>query len=108
MYKINQNVLVRYGKKGKKAPKRRYSCIGKTGKVGKYDMYQVGYRDSVNNQKVSSWFPVEDIDDLQVQRGSNKKILEKSLTKDPEKWLNNQKISLMNKATTYHSAVLGN
>ena len=54
VYKINQKVLVRYGKKGKKAPKRRYSCIGKTEKVGKYHMYKVGYRDLVHNQK----FPV--------------------------------------------------
>ena len=36
-------------------------------------MYKVGYRDLVNNQKVSSWLSVEDIADLQVQRGSNKK-----------------------------------
>lgn len=36
-------------------------------------MYKVGYRDLVNNQKVSSWLYVEDIADLQVQRGSNKK-----------------------------------
>ena len=36
-------------------------------------MYKVGYRDLVNNQKVSSWFSAEDIADMQVQRGSNKK-----------------------------------
>ena len=50
MYKINQKLLVRYGKKGKKAPKRRYVCIVKIEKVGKYDMYEVGYIYLVNNQ----------------------------------------------------------
>ena len=68
MYKINQKVLVR-----KKTPKIWYVCIGKIEKVVKYDMYKVRYRDLVNNQKVSSWFFVEDIADLQVQRGSIKK-----------------------------------
>ena len=71
VYKINQKVLVRYGGKGKKASKRPHVCIGKIEKVGKYDMYKVGYRDLVNNQKVSSWFSVEDTADLQVQRGFN-------------------------------------
>ena len=77
MYKINQKALVRYGKKGKKVPKRRHVCIGKIKKVGKYDMYQVGFRDLVNNEKVPSWFSAEDIADLQIQRGSNKKMLQK-------------------------------
>ena len=54
-------------------PKGLHSCIGRIEKVSKYDMYKVGYRDLVNTQKVSSWFSVEDIADLQVQRGSNKK-----------------------------------
>ena len=58
--------------KRKKAPKRRYVCIGKIEKVGKYDMYKIGYRDLVSYQKVSSWFSAEDIANLQVQRGSNK------------------------------------
>ena len=40
-------------------------------------MYKVGYRDLVNNQKVSSWFFVKYIADLQVHRGSNKKMQEK-------------------------------
>ena len=67
-------------------------------------MYKIGYRDLVNYQKV--WFSVEDIAYLQVQRGSNKKkkkLLEKYFTKGSEKWLNNQRINLMNKVTTYHS-----
>ena len=50
MYKINQKVLVKYGKKGKKAPKRRHVWIGKIKKVGKYDMYKVSFRDLVNNK----------------------------------------------------------
>ena len=54
MYKINQKLLVRYGKKGKKAPKRRYVCIVKNEKVGKYDMYEVSYIYLVNHQKVLS------------------------------------------------------
>ena len=66
-------------------------------------MYKVGYKNLVNNQKVSRWFSVEDITHLPVQCGSNKKVLEKKFTKDSEKWLNNQRINLMNKATTYHS-----
>ena len=69
-------------------------------------MHKVGFRDLVNHQKVSTCFSVEDIADLQVQRGSNnsnKKILEKNFTKDSEKWLSNQRINLMHKATTYHS-----
>ena len=37
--------------------------------------------------------------DLQAQRGSNKKMLEK---KDSGKWLNNHRINVMTKATTYH------
>ena len=81
MYKINQKLLVRYGKKGKKAPKRRYVCIVKIEKVGKYDMYEVGYIYLVNNQNDLSllW---ENITDLQVQCGSNKeRILEKKLQK---------------------------
>ena len=36
-------------------------------------MYEVGFRDLLNNPKVSSWFSVEDIVDLQIQRGSNNK-----------------------------------
>ena len=36
-------------------------------------MCKIGFRDLVNKQKVPSWFSVEDIADLQVQRGSNKK-----------------------------------
>ena len=47
---------------------------------------------------LSSWFSV--ITDLQVQRGSNKKA-EKSFTIYSKKWLNNQRINLMNKAITY-------
>ena len=54
MYKINQKLLVRYGKKGKKAPKRRYVCIANIEKVGKYDMYEVGYIYLVNHQNVLS------------------------------------------------------
>ena len=78
-YKINQKVMVRYGKKGKTAPKRRYFWIGKIEKVG--------FRDLVNNQRVSSWFSVEDATDLQVQASSNKKkVLEKKFTKESEKW----------------------
>ena len=73
VYKINRKLLVSYGKKGKKAPKRRYVCIRKIEKVGKYDMYKVSLRDLVNNQKASSWFSVENIGDLQVQHSSNKK-----------------------------------
>ena len=38
---------------------------------------KVGFRDLVNNQKVPSWFSAEDIADLQIQRGSNKKMLQK-------------------------------
>ena len=67
--KINQKVLVRYGRKGKKAPKKRYVFIRKIGKVGKYDKY----KDLLDNQKVPTWFSVEDVADLQVLRGSNKK-----------------------------------
>ena len=53
---------------------------------------------------MSSWFSVEYIDDLQARRGSNKKqMLEKVFTEDSEKWLNNQMIDFMNKATTCHS-----
>ena len=103
VYKINQKILARYGKKGKKAPKRRHVCIGKVEKVGKYDKYKVVFKDFVNNQKVPSSFSVEDIADLLVQRGSNKKLLEKNFTRDSEKWFNNQRINLINKATTYHS-----
>ena len=77
-------------------------------------MCKVGCRDSVNNKKVSIWFSVEDIADLVVQRGSNqkkkkkkrkekKKFIEKILKKYKNKWLNNQQINLINKATTYHS-----
>ena len=46
---MNKKVLVRYGQKGKKAPKRQYVCTGKIEKVGKYDMRKVGYRDLVNH-----------------------------------------------------------
>ena len=46
--------------KGKKAPKKRYVFIRKIEKVGKYDKY----KDLVDNQKVSTWFSVEDIADL--------------------------------------------
>ena len=104
VYKINQKVLVKYGKKGKKAPKRRHVSVGKIEKVGKYDMYKIGFRNLVNNQKIFRWFSVKDIADLQAQHGSNKKeIPEKNFTKDSKKWLNNQSISLMNKTTTYGS-----
>ena len=48
-------------------------------------MYKVAYRNLVINQKVSSWFSVEDIADLQVQLGSKKKLLEKTFAKDSEK-----------------------
>ena len=41
------------------------------------DMCKVGFRDLLINRKVSSWFSGEDIADLQVQRSSNKKMLEK-------------------------------
>ena len=44
-------------------------------------MYKVGYRDLVNNQKVCSWFSVEDIADFQVQLGSNKKPAGKNFHK---------------------------
>ena len=73
VYKINQKELVWYEKKRNKGPKRRYVCIGEIGKVGKYDMHKVIYRELVNNQKVFSWFSVDDIADVQVQRGCNKK-----------------------------------
>ena len=67
-------------------------------------MYEVGFRDLLNNPKVSSWFSVEDIVDLQIQRGSNNKNAGKKIfTKDSEKWLNDQSLNLMNKATTYYS-----
>ena len=65
-------------------------------------MYEIDFIDLVNDQKVSSWFSVEDIADLQVQRESNKKtMLEKSFKKNSEKWLNNQMINLMNKAIVH-------
>ena len=63
-------------------------------------MYKVGYRDLVNNQKVSSWFFVKYIAHLQVHRGSNKKMQEKE---DSEIWLSNQRIDFMNKSTTYNA-----
>ena len=69
------------GKKGKKTPKRRYVCIGKIKKISQYDMYKVGHRDLVNNQKVCSWFSVEYVADLQVQGGSNKKHAGKKIDK---------------------------
>ena len=59
-------------------PKRRHICIGKIEKVGKYDMCQVGFRDLADNEKVPSWFfAAEEIADWQIQRGSNKKMLQK-------------------------------
>ena len=60
-------------------------------------MYKVGFKDLVNNQKVSSWFSVKDVADLQGQRGSNKKMLEKKfherlkeMVKQPEDHLMKQ------------------
>ena len=73
MYKKNSKKYWLGTGKNKKVPKGRHSCIGRIEKVSKYDMYKVGYRDLVNNQKVSSWFSVEDVADLQFQRESNKK-----------------------------------
>ena len=81
VYKINQKVLVRYGKKGKKEPKRRHVFVGKIEKVGKNDMYKVGFRNLACNQNVSSSFSVEDIAGLQVQRVSNNKNTEKKFHK---------------------------
>ena len=98
MYKINQNVLFRYGEKGKKAPKIRHFCIVKNEKVGKYDMFKVDFRDLVNNKKVCSRFSVEDIADLQVQRESNKKKAKKNfqervreMVKQPEDQFDEQR-----------------
>ena len=50
-------------------------------KVGKYDMCKVSYRGLINNQNLSSWFSVETIGNLQVQRGSNQKIQKKKIHK---------------------------
>ena len=63
-------------------------------------MYKVGYRDLVNNQKVSSWFFVKYITHLQFHRGSNKKMQEKE---DSEIWLSNERIGFMKKTTTYNA-----
>ena len=46
-------------------------------------MYKVGFRDLVNNHKVSCWFFVGDIADLKVQRGSNKKNARKKIHERP-------------------------
>ena len=41
-------------------------------------MYKVAYRNLVINQKVSSWFSVEDIADLQVGKTAGKKLSQKT------------------------------
>ena len=50
-------------------------------KVGKYDMCKVSYRGLINNRNLSSWFSVEAIGNLQVQRDSNQKMLKKKSQK---------------------------
>ena len=55
-------------------------------------MYKVGYRDLVNNQKDSNWKQLI----CKFSSVLTKNLLEKTFTKDSEKWLNNQRINLMN------------
>ena len=46
-YAVKENALVRFGKKGKKAPKRRHVLIGKVVKTGKHgDSYKIQYKAS--------------------------------------------------------------
>ena len=48
-------------------------------------MYKVGFKDLVNNQKVSSWFSVKDVADLQGQHGSNKKNAGKKISRKTQR-----------------------
>ena len=65
----------RFGKKGKKAPKRRHVLIGKVVKIGKHgDSCKIQYKDPISKHQTISWFLVEDIIDLRKQKQERKKI----------------------------------
>ena len=75
-YVVKEKVLVRFGKKGKKAPKRRHILIGKVVKIGKHgDSYKIQYKDPISKHQTISWFSVEDITDLRKQKQELKKQL---------------------------------
>ena len=69
-----RKVLVRFGKKGKKAPKRRHVIIGKAVKIGKHGgSYKIQYKDPISKCQTTSSFSVEDIADLQKQKQARRK-----------------------------------
>ena len=68
-YVVKEKVLVRFGKKGKKRPKRRHVLIVKVVKIGKYgDSYKIQYKDPISKHQTRSWFSGEDITDLWKQK----------------------------------------
>ena len=69
-----RKVLVRFGKKGKKAPKRRHVIIGKAVKIGKHGgSYKIQYKDPISKCQTTSLFSVEDIANLQKQKEARRK-----------------------------------
>ena len=75
-YAVKDKILVRFGKKGKKAPERRHVLIGKVVKTGKHsDSYKIQYKDPISKCQTTSWFSVEDMADLQNQKQERKKAI---------------------------------
>ena len=73
-YAVKEKVLVRFGKKRKKAPKRCQVLIGKVVKIKIHgDSYKIQCKDSISKHQTISWFSVEDITDLQKQKRERKK-----------------------------------
>lgn len=97
-YKVHEKVLIRYGKRGKRASKRQYVLLGDVLKVGKQsDNYKIKFRLPETGKITTHWFSVEDIADFKGKSRKENDKEKKSAKNEKTIFQSNLRIPLKRK-----------